>query len=366
MIITSHKLLCVLIVLSVWFLPTSCFSKSVSAQSASIPGAEERERGIDLYRKAKFIEAALVLKQAVDKNKADEQSWYYLGLALLQNPKEIKNASRAFETAIKLRPNFAAAHTGLSYSFLERNRFLEALREAQAAISLDPGIANAHYIIGVIRLSTGASEEALTAARTALRLDPNLAAVYLLKSEALMQNYSKQVVESHGKASPADTPLTPEEVAERRQKRAKALAPLKEAAESLEMYLKLNPSTPSAPLWQEQLTNLRVFTNFDANKMTSGTIVFGDEVTTKVRILAKPEPQYTEPARRAGSIGTVILRAVFAVDGSVRHILVIKALPNGLTEQAVKAAQRIRFTPATLNGQPVSMFVQLEYNFNLF
>jgi hypothetical protein len=71
--------------LTVWLLPTSFRNKSVSAQSASIPGAEERERGIDLYRKAKFIEAARVLKQAVDKNKADEQSWHYLGLALLKN-----------------------------------------------------------------------------------------------------------------------------------------------------------------------------------------------------------------------------------------------------------------------------------------
>lgn len=364
--ITSHKLLCVLIVMVVWLLPTSFPNKSLSAQSASIPGAEERERGIDLYRKARFIEAGQVLKKAVDKNKADEQSWYYLGLALLQNPKEIKNASKAFETSIKLRPDFAAAHAGLSYAFVARGKFPEALREAQATIRIDPGIANAHYIIGVVQLNAGAIEEALTAARTALRLNPNLAAAYLLQSEALMETYSKQVVESRGTTTQTDTPPTPEEVAERRQRRAEALAPLKEAAESLETYLKLNSSAPSAALWQEQLTTLRVFTNLNTNPTNSGTIWFGDEVTTKIRVLSKPEPSYTEQARLAGLTGTVILRAVFAVDGRVRHILVIKSLPNGLTEQAVEAAKRIKFTPATSNGRPVSMFVQLEYNFNLY
>jgi hypothetical protein len=38
----------------------------------------------------------------------------------------------------------------------------------------------------------------------------------------------------------------------------------------------------------------------------------------------------------------------------------------GLTEQAIKAARRIKFIPATKDGQPVSTYIQLEYNFNLF
>ena len=106
-------------------------------------------------------------------------------MALLKNSKEIKKASKAFETAIKLRPDFAPAHAALSYAFLEREKFPDALREAQMAISIDSGIADAHYVVAMVHLSTGATEEALTATRTALRLDPNLAAAYLLKSEAL-------------------------------------------------------------------------------------------------------------------------------------------------------------------------------------
>ncbi|HEY8224538.1 MAG TPA: hypothetical protein VIG25_04615 [Pyrinomonadaceae bacterium] len=41
-------------------------------------------------------------------------------------------------------------------------------------------------------------------------------------------------------------------------------------------------------------------------------------------------------------------------------------LPDGLTWQAVRAAKQIKFIPATVNAWPVSMFMQLEYNFNLY
>jgi hypothetical protein len=50
----------------------------------------------------------------------------------------------------------------------------------------------------------------------------------------------------------------------------------------------------------------------------------------------------------------------------VKYIIVLSGLPGGLTERAVEAARRIKFFPATKDGRPVSMFIQLEYNFNLY
>ena len=78
-----------------------------------------------------------------------------------------------------------------------------------------------------------------------------------------------------------------------------------------------------------------------------------------------PVPAYTEAARRRGVSGTVVLRCIFAADGTVKHFLIIGGLPYGLTEQAIAAAQRIKFIPAMLDGKPVSTFIQLEYNFHL-
>jgi len=98
----------------------------------------------------------------------------------------------------------------------------------------------------------------------------------------------------------------------------------------------------------------------DANR-----IYTGKEVDKKARVLRKPEPKYTKDARKHGIEGTVILRVVFASTGRVTNIHVISGLPDGLTERAVKAAQKIKFKPATRDGKAVSMWMQLEYNFNL-
>jgi TonB family protein len=90
------------------------------------------------------------------------------------------------------------------------------------------------------------------------------------------------------------------------------------------------------------------------------------EVTQKARVLSKPEPQYTEEARKNQVTGTVILRAVFSSSGQVTNISARAGLPYGLTERAIAAARQIKFTPATKDGHPVSMYIQLEYNFNLY
>jgi TonB family protein len=92
----------------------------------------------------------------------------------------------------------------------------------------------------------------------------------------------------------------------------------------------------------------------------------GKDVTSKARVLEKPEPQYTEAARKNQITGVVIIRAVFSASGQVTNISAISKLPDGLTEKAVAAARQIRFVPATKDGRPVSMWMQLEYNFNLY
>jgi TonB family protein len=90
------------------------------------------------------------------------------------------------------------------------------------------------------------------------------------------------------------------------------------------------------------------------------------EVSSRARVLSKPEPSYTESARKNQITGTVVLRAVFSSSGSVTNISTIRGLPDGLTERAISAAKQIRFVPAMKDGHPVSMWMQLEYNFNLY
>jgi len=95
-------------------------------------------------------------------------------------------------------------------------------------------------------------------------------------------------------------------------------------------------------------------------------IFTGKDVTTKARLISKPEPQYTEDARKNQVTGTVVLKVVFASNGSVQNIRTVSGLPYGLTEKAIAAARNIKFVPATKDGHQVSMWMQLEYNFNLY
>ncbi len=90
------------------------------------------------------------------------------------------------------------------------------------------------------------------------------------------------------------------------------------------------------------------------------------EVNVKARILSRPEPQYTEEARKNQVSGTVVLRAVFSSSGQVTNIRAVSSLPYGLTERAISAARQIRFTPAMKDGRAVSQYIQIEYNFNLY
>lgn len=96
----------------------------------------------------------------------------------------------------------------------------------------------------------------------------------------------------------------------------------------------------------------------------SEKIYTGREVDVKARLLTKPEPTYTADARKNDISGTVILKVVFAKTGQVQNIRVASGLPYGLTEKAINAARQIKFTPAMIDGTPVSMWMQLEYNFS--
>ena len=127
-------------------------------------------------------------------------------------------------------------------------------------------------------------------------------------------------------------------------------------------------SPPAAPAPAKPLDNgggvapaMRAGEAEDYNRIFSGR-----EVTAKARVLEKGEPTYSESARKFGVQGTVILRAVFAKNGEVTNIHVTKKLPHGLTERAISAARAIRFTPAMKDGQPVSMWMELQYIFNLY
>lgn len=96
------------------------------------------------------------------------------------------------------------------------------------------------------------------------------------------------------------------------------------------------------------------------------TIFSAKEVTTRAVIRERPEPLYTEEARRNNVTGTVRVKMLFAADGTVKYLFALTRLPHGLTESALNAARKIKFVPAEKDGRPVSQVVTIDYNFNIY
>src|SRR5690349_21753735 len=90
------------------------------------------------------------------------------------------------------------------------------------------------------------------------------------------------------------------------------------------------------------------------------------ETDERFQILKKPEPSYTREARRHLTKGLVVLRLILAGDGTVKHIEVITGLRDGLTEKAIEAAEKIKFNPAQKDGKTVSVWVEVEYGFDVY
>jgi TonB family protein len=90
-----------------------------------------------------------------------------------------------------------------------------------------------------------------------------------------------------------------------------------------------------------------------------------EPASTPIVLVAKPLPQYTQEAKQLHIEGDVTLEVRFTASGQVEVLRVINGLGHGLDEQAKLAAGRIRFKPATKNGQPVDQISVIRISFQL-
>jgi TonB family protein len=82
-------------------------------------------------------------------------------------------------------------------------------------------------------------------------------------------------------------------------------------------------------------------------------------------ILSKEKPIYTEEARVQRIEGEVLIEAVLEATGKIRVVRIVRGLGHGLDEQAVRAAETIRFKPALKDGQPSDSTVVVHIIFQL-
>ncbi len=90
----------------------------------------------------------------------------------------------------------------------------------------------------------------------------------------------------------------------------------------------------------------------------------GGDVTSPV-VTFKIEPEYTAAAKDAKIQGSVLLWMILDRSGVPHDIRVSRSLDPGLDQNAIHAIQQWRFRPATKEGKPVSVSVNIEVNFRL-
>lgn len=87
--------------------------------------------------------------------------------------------------------------------------------------------------------------------------------------------------------------------------------------------------------------------------------------TLPVQILSKPTPSYTADERAAHVEGEVLLEVVFSASGKLEVLRVVRGLGHGLDESAIRAAEHIRYKPATRGGTPVDFTATLHIVFQM-
>ena len=102
----------------------------------------------------------------------------------------------------------------------------------------------------------------------------------------------------------------------------------------------------------------------DSTRQESDANRSGLKITQPVPVY-RPDPDYSEQARKAKYQGTVILAIVVDENGNPTHIRVVKPLGMGLDEKAIEAVEKWRFRPGMKDGQPVRVVAQIEINFRL-
>jgi periplasmic protein TonB len=90
----------------------------------------------------------------------------------------------------------------------------------------------------------------------------------------------------------------------------------------------------------------------------------GGDVSNPIPI-SRPEPQYSEEARKAKWGGTVLLSLVVDETGHTKDIKVLKPLGLGLDEKAIEAVTKWTFIPGKKGGKPVAVAAQIEVTFRL-
>lgn len=122
-------------------------------------------------------------------------------------------------------------------------------------------------------------------------------------------------------------------------------------------------------------SSLAPFEPHDSERLSPAVSSAGGSAPTRAGVngvgvplcLDCPPPLYTDEGRKAKINGTVVLQVTVTEDGRAADIRVLKGMPLGMNELAVKSVSGWKFKPAMgADGKPASVIVPIEVSFRLY
>jgi len=121
-----------------------------------------------------------------------------------------------------------------------------------------------------------------------------------------------------------------------------------------------------------------------ADEASAGVKQVGGDVKGPM-VIYEPEPKYTEAGRKAKVQGVVTVSLIVDEHGQPQNVHIVHGLGtgpdgkpdpklkkaarvamDGMNQSAVDAVKQYKFKPATENGRPVAVYLNVEVNFEIF
>jgi TonB family protein len=83
------------------------------------------------------------------------------------------------------------------------------------------------------------------------------------------------------------------------------------------------------------------------------------------KLISKTDPHYTSIARQLKVRGAVVLKVKIDKEGNVSVLDIVQPLGLDLDESAIEAVSKWKYTPASLNGEPIDFETTLKIQFHI-
>lgn len=304
----------------------------------------------------------ITLREVVQANPNSVEAHVNLGAQLLIE-NVFSEALSVMEQAARLQPNSAAVQYNLGLAQLKEKKYEEAIAANRKALDLRPEWPDAYNNLGRAYAGLNRWQEAVTAYREALRIVGDYSgALYNLGNAYLKLGQNSATREVVAKLHPLNFNLYArlwQEILAIERPASVSAETASTSAASLPVQA---PSPEASPSGSTGRPEKELTANSPANSPADDGCLSPTyrraDVTQMALMKDQLQVPYTAEAVQNKVEGRIVLQFVVCSSGRVSDITTSEVLPFGLTERAIEALAKVRFQPALIGTQPVSVMTR--------